>query len=46
MDIWMNLLFGNPVGLAGVLTVLATFIIVVTIVAMVFIKASKDKGDD
>ncbi|RTZ58762.1 MAG: DUF3149 domain-containing protein [Gammaproteobacteria bacterium] len=46
MDIWMDLLFGNAVGLAGVLTVLATFIIVVTLVAMIFIKANKDKGDE
>ncbi len=42
----MDLLFGNPVGLAGVLTVVATFIIVVTIVATIFIKAGKDKGDE
>ena len=44
MDIWMHLLFGNAVGLASVITVLATFIIVVTIVAMVFIKARKDNS--
>lgn len=42
MDIWMNLLFGNAIGLASVITVTATFIIVVYIVAMIFIKANKD----
>jgi len=44
MDIWMHLLFGDTVGFAGLITVLATFIIVVTIVAMVFIKAKNDNG--
>jgi hypothetical protein len=30
MDLWMDLLFGNPVGLMSMITVLVTIIIIVT----------------
>lgn len=44
MDLWMNLLFGNPVGLASMIVITATFIIVVVMFAW-FIKKSKEDPD-
>lgn len=41
MELWMDLLFGNPVGLMSVATVLATFLIVVYIIGMFISKSGK-----
>jgi hypothetical protein len=30
MDLWMDLLFGNPVGLPSIIAVMLTIIIIVT----------------
>jgi hypothetical protein len=42
MDLWMDLLFGNPVGLMSVITVLVTIIIIVTLFVMLIKNSSKE----
>ena len=34
MDLWMDLLFGNPIGLMSVVTVLVSIIIIITLAVM------------
>ena len=42
---WLNLLFGNPVGLASIISVLLTLFIGVFIIVM-FVLRSGQKPDD
>jgi hypothetical protein len=42
MELWMDLLFGNPIGLASMIVIFAT-IIIVTVMAVIFIKKSKEE---
>ncbi|MDX1335035.1 MAG: DUF3149 domain-containing protein [Gammaproteobacteria bacterium] len=42
MDLWMDLLFGNPIGLASMLVIFAT-IIIVAVMAIIFIQKSKEE---
>jgi hypothetical protein len=42
MDLWMDLLFGNPVGLMSVITVLVTIIIIVTLFVMLIKNSGKE----
>jgi uncharacterized membrane protein YcaP (DUF421 family) len=44
MELWMNLLFGNPIGLASMIVIIATFLIVVIMFSW-FIKKSKEEPD-
>jgi hypothetical protein len=44
MELWMNLLFGNPIGLASMIVIFTTFLIVVVLFA-IFIKKSKDEPE-
>jgi hypothetical protein len=41
MDLWMDLLFGNPVGLLSMITVLVTIIIIVTLAVMLIKNSGK-----
>lgn len=41
MDLWIDLLFGNPVGLFSVVTIATTFVIIVSILIMFVIKSRK-----
>jgi hypothetical protein len=41
MDLWMDLLFGNPVGLMSMITVLVTIIIIVTLAVMLIKNSGK-----
>ncbi|MCP5137360.1 MAG: DUF3149 domain-containing protein [Gammaproteobacteria bacterium] len=41
MDLWMNLLFGNPIGLASMIVVLTTFAIISYITVMFISKSGK-----
>lgn len=41
MELWMDLLFGNPVGLAAVMTIGATFLIIMYIVILMVVKSRK-----
>lgn len=38
---WLDLLFGNPVGLASMIVVIATFLIVAVILGMFIVKSGK-----
>jgi len=42
MDLWMDLLFGNPVGLLSIITVLVTIIIIVTLAVMLIRNSGKE----
>ncbi|MGD8583579.1 MAG: DUF3149 domain-containing protein [Gammaproteobacteria bacterium] len=42
MDMWMDLLFGNPVGLPGIITVQVTIIIIVTLAVMLIRNSGKE----
>ncbi|MGB1111042.1 MAG: DUF3149 domain-containing protein [Gammaproteobacteria bacterium] len=39
MELWLDLLFGNPVGLSSMLVVLTTFAVIVYILAMFVFKS-------
>jgi hypothetical protein len=41
MDLWIDLLFGNPVGLFSVVTIGTTFIVIVSILVMIVVKSRK-----
>ena len=41
MDLWMDLLFGDPVGLMSMITVLVTIIIIVTLAVMLIKNSGK-----
>jgi len=41
MELWMDLLFGNPVGVMSVITVLVTIIIIVTLAVMLIRNSGK-----
>ena len=43
MELWLNLLFGNPVGLASIVVVITTFIIVCYIMYMLYDKSKPNK---
>jgi|GEM_PF-745929 len=45
MGLWMDLLFGNPVGLLSMIVVISTFIIICYILWM-FYKKSGEKPDN
>ena len=38
---WLDLMFGNPVGLAAMIVVIATFLITVVILGMFIVKSGK-----
>jgi heme/copper-type cytochrome/quinol oxidase subunit 2 len=42
MDLWMDLLFGNPVGLASMIVIFAT-VIIVAVMAVIFIRKSREE---
>ena len=42
MDLWMDLLFGNPIGLMSVVTVLVSIIIIITLAVMLIRKSGKE----
>jgi hypothetical protein len=42
MELWLDLLFGNPIGIASVLTVGVTFIVIAYIVGMFVYKSGHD----
>ena len=42
MDLWMDLLFGNPVGLMSVITVLVSIIIIITLAVMLIRNSGKE----
>jgi hypothetical protein len=42
MELWMDLLFGNPIGLASMIVIFAT-IIIVAAMAVIFVKKSKEE---
>ena len=42
MELWMDLLFGNPIGLMSMIVIFAT-IIIVTVMAVIFINKSKEE---
>jgi hypothetical protein len=42
MELWMDLLFGNPIGLASMIVIFAT-IIIVAVMAVIFVKKSKEE---
>lgn len=44
MELWLDLLFGNPVGLLSMITVLVT-IIIIGYISWMFIKKSGEKPD-
>ena len=39
MDLWMDLLFGNPIGLMSMITVIVTIIIVAVLATMLIVKS-------
>lgn len=41
MDLWMDLLFGNPIGLMSVVTVLVSIIIIITLTVMLIKNSGK-----
>ena len=41
MDLWMDLLFGNPIGLMSVVTVLVSIIIIITLAVMLIKNSGK-----
>jgi hypothetical protein len=41
MELWMDLLFGNAVGLFSVITIGATLLIILTILVMFVLKSRK-----
>ena len=41
MDLWMDLLFGNPIGLMSVVTVLVSIIIIITLAVMLIRNSGK-----
>ena len=43
---WLNLMFGNPVGLASMIVVFATFLVAVVLLVMFFIKSGKKDGEE
>jgi hypothetical protein len=42
MDLWMDLLFGNPIGLMSVVTVLVSIIIIITLAVMLIRNSGKE----
>ena len=42
MDLWMALLFGNPIGLMSVVTVLVSIIIIITLAVMLIRNSGKE----
>lgn len=42
MELWLNLLFGNPIGLASMIVVFTTIIIVCYIMYMLYNKSKSD----
>lgn len=42
---WLNLLFGNPVGLASIISVLLTLFIGVFIIVMFVVRSGKESDD-
>ena len=42
MDLWMDLLFGNPIGLMSVITVLVSIIIIITLAVMLIRNSGKE----
>jgi hypothetical protein len=42
MDLWMDLLFGNPVGLMSVITVGVTLVIIITLAVMLIRRSHGD----
>jgi hypothetical protein len=42
MELWMDLLFGNPIGLASMIVIFAT-IIIVAVMAVIFVKKTKEE---
>jgi len=43
---WLDLMFGNPVGLAAMIVVISTFLITVIILAMFIIKSGKKDKEE
>ncbi len=43
MELWLDLLFGNPVGIASMLTVGVTFAVIVYIVGMFIYKSGHNE---
>ena len=43
---WLDLLFGNPIGLASIITVGLTLLIGIVIIAMFFIRSGKTEDSD
>ena len=41
MDLWMDLLFGNPIGLMSMITVIVTIIIVAVLATMLIVKSGR-----
>ena len=39
---WLNLMFGNPVGLASMIVVFATFMVAAVLLVMFFVKSGKE----
>jgi hypothetical protein len=42
MELWMDLLFGNPIGLMSMIVIFAT-IIIVAVMAVIFVNKSKEE---
>lgn len=45
MELWMNLLFGNPVGLLSMIVLLATLGIFIFIIRMYIVKSAEKPQD-
>jgi hypothetical protein len=43
---WLDLMFGNPVGLASMIVVFATFMVAVVLLVMFFIKSGKEDKEE
>lgn len=41
MDLWMDLLFGNPIGLMSVVTVMVSIFIIITLAVMLIRNSGK-----
>jgi hypothetical protein len=41
MELWMDLLFGNPIGLMSMITVLVSIVIIVTLAVMLIKNSGK-----
>ncbi len=43
MELWLDLLFGNPIGLASMIVVITTTIIVCALMYMLYYKSTHDE---